>query len=155
MPPFDKNMLALGIRQPWAELILRGIKTVEVRSVDTAVRRTIYIYAARKIAEGVPPNEAAEQHRIDTGRLPTGLIVGTVDIVACRPCTRDDAGLALVPQELLSGMKAWVLANPRRLEEPLKPRFLPYGIWFYPFQRRNGADDAGERGAKRGGNGRG
>jgi hypothetical protein len=152
MPPIDKNMLALGIRQPWAELILRGIKTVEVRTVDTAVDRTIYIYSSRKLAEGEAAVQAACRHELEIGGLPTGVIVGTVDVVDCRPCTSDDSHLALVPNELLTGKKAWVLANPKRLDEPIKPRFLPYGIWFYPFQRRNGADDAGER---RGGHGRG
>ena len=43
----DPNLIALGIRQPWAELILRGVKTIEVRSRDTDVRGPIYIYATR------------------------------------------------------------------------------------------------------------
>jgi hypothetical protein len=33
---------------------------------------------------------------------------------------------------------AWCLQRPQRLAEPLAPRFLPYGVWFYPFQRKGG-----------------
>ncbi|HEY7116651.1 MAG TPA: ASCH domain-containing protein [Tepidisphaeraceae bacterium] len=41
-------MLALSIRQPFAELILRGIKTVEYRSRPTRViGRRFYIYATK------------------------------------------------------------------------------------------------------------
>jgi ASCH domain len=41
-------MLALSIRQPYAELILRGVKTVEYRSRPTRViGEEFYIYAAR------------------------------------------------------------------------------------------------------------
>ena len=39
-------MRALTIRQPWAKLILRGIKTIEVRSRLTRVRGRVYIYAS-------------------------------------------------------------------------------------------------------------
>lgn len=42
-------MRALSIRQPYAELILRGIKTVEYRSRATRiVGERFYLYAARK-----------------------------------------------------------------------------------------------------------
>ena len=37
---------ALSIRQPWAELNLRGDKTVESRSQITKIRGRVYIYAA-------------------------------------------------------------------------------------------------------------
>lgn len=41
-------MLALSIRQPFAELILRGIKTIEYRSRPTRIiGQRFYIYAAR------------------------------------------------------------------------------------------------------------
>src|SRR3954447_9720892 len=42
-------MRALSIRQPWAELILRGVKTVEYRSRPTrVVGERFWIYAAKK-----------------------------------------------------------------------------------------------------------
>jgi len=42
-------MRALSIRQPYAELILRGLKTIEYRSRATKIiGERFYIYAARK-----------------------------------------------------------------------------------------------------------
>jgi hypothetical protein len=51
-------MRALSIRQPYAELILRGIKTVELRSRSTRiVGERFYIYACK--AKATPPITAA------------------------------------------------------------------------------------------------
>ena len=49
-------MRALSIRQPYAELILRGIKTVEYRSRRTRIiGERFYIYASKGgDAENVP-----------------------------------------------------------------------------------------------------
>ncbi len=50
-------MLALSIRQPYAELILRGVKTVEYRSRPTRViGKRFAIYAARRWA-GFPGHD--------------------------------------------------------------------------------------------------
>jgi hypothetical protein len=69
------------------------------------------------------------------------LLVGTVDIVDSLPCRPRDARAACLPVELLTGRFAWLLRNPRRLKQPLPVKFLPFGVWFYPFRRRNGATD--------------
>ena len=54
-------MLALSIRQPWAELILRGIKTVEYRSRPTRIiGQRFHIYAA-----GTWPPGAASGRRME------------------------------------------------------------------------------------------
>ena len=46
-------MLALSIRQPYAELILRGIKTVEYRTQPTRIiGERFHIYASKKWAVG-------------------------------------------------------------------------------------------------------
>ena len=45
-------MLALSVRQPFAELILRGVKTVEYRSRPTRVGgRRFFIYASKGTAK--------------------------------------------------------------------------------------------------------
>ena len=133
----DPQRIALGIRQPWAELILRGIKTVEIRSTDTKQRGTIYVYASKKLAENPFAEEAIRQHGLDVDSLPRGVLVGTIDLWETGPAEEDDAPAACVPAEYLEGRFAWRLQNPVRLEEPVKPQFLPYGVWFYPFRRRN------------------
>ncbi|MBX3438465.1 MAG: ASCH domain-containing protein [Planctomycetaceae bacterium] len=135
----DRDLIALGIRQPWAELILRGIKSIEVRSLPTNVRGTIYLYAGQHFADIPHADIMVAQHGLDADRLPRSLILGTVDIVDCRPCATADATAACVPASMLEGKYGWRLTNPVRLDEPFKPRFLPYGVWFYPFKRRNGS----------------
>lgn len=133
------ELIALGIRQPWAELILRGIKTIEVRSSHTLVRGPIYVYSSKKLADVPAARRAIAKHKIDAGQLPLGVLVGTIDIVDSRACAPGDRAAACVPRTLLKGHIGWHLANPKRLETPLGVRFLPYGVWFYPFRRRNGA----------------
>ena len=49
--PIVQDMRALSIRQPYAELILRGIKTIEYRSQRTrTIGERFYIYASMKWA---------------------------------------------------------------------------------------------------------
>jgi hypothetical protein len=138
MPPFrpDPEILALGVRQPWVELILRGIKTIEVRSQDTRVRGTIYLYASRKFSELPAAIDVARQHDLDCPTLPAGLLVGSVEIADTRPARANDAAASCVPAALLKQQFAWELCNPQRFAVPVPVRFLPYGIWFYPFRRR-------------------
>jgi len=86
-------MLALSIRQSYAELILRGIKTAELRTMPTKIiGRRFYIYAAKAKAKppiwsddlqvGNPPAwmiELARQVRLipPDAVFPTGVIVRT------------------------------------------------------------------------------
>jgi len=136
----DPSLIALGIQQPWAELILRGIKTIEVRSQPTQIRGTIYLYTSKRPSTLAAAETAAQAHELNVEQLPKGLLVGTVEIVDSRPCTAADAAAACIPAELMTRHQAWVLALPRRLPKPLEVRFLPYGVWFYPFRRRTDAD---------------
>jgi hypothetical protein len=55
MPPAvaadEQAMRALSIRQPWAELILRGVKTIEYRSRPTRiVGERFFLYASKQWA---------------------------------------------------------------------------------------------------------
>lgn len=135
-PHPDPNLIALGIRQPWAELILTGRKSIEVRTVRTNIRDTIYLFAGKTLDTSEHAMEATKQCAVDASQLTRGKIVGSVEITNCRPCTPDDASQSLVDWEVMEGHCAWELANPVLFEEPLTIRFLPYGIWFYPFKRR-------------------
>lgn len=109
-----KNMRALSIRQPYAELILRGIKKIEYRKMVTHIRGRIYIYAS------LTPGHIDDWEDIQKkpGDLPTGVLVGTVEIT---DCTGEP------------GDYHWHLANPERLERNLKPQKHPQPSWFNPF----------------------
>jgi hypothetical protein len=145
-PNIDHDVLALGVKQPWAELILRGIKTIEVRSQDTSVRGRIYLYASKRVSEIEPALDAARQHQLDLSALPYGLLVGSVEIVGSTRCRPADADAAAVPRAYLDGHYAWHLRNPKAFPNPLPVRFLPYGVWFYPFKRRGSRRDRQRRG---------
>ena len=107
---------AISIRQPYVEQILRGVKTREYRNVATNIRERVYIYASQK------PRDWFDYDLLGftEEELPRGLLVGTVEIVACEAEPR-------------TGGYAYVLANPRRLSRPLKPLNQPQPIWFHPF----------------------
>jgi hypothetical protein len=115
-------MLALSIRQPYAELILRGIKTVECRGRSTRIiGDRFYIYASKaKAAKPIwsedllvatPPKwmiELAEQvGMIEPGALlPTGVIVGSAVIEKVTPPDAADPG----------GLFHWHLTDVQREE---------------------------------------
>ena len=132
----DLEIIALGVRQPWVELILRGIKTIEIRSQNTRVRGTIYLYASKKFSDLPAALDIARVHALDCSSLPAGLLVGSVEISGTRPAFVCDAGPSCVPATFLKQQFAWELRNPQRFGKPLPVRFLPYGVWFYPFRRR-------------------
>ena len=132
----DLNVLALGVRQPWVELILRGVKSIEVRTQNTQVRGTIYLYASKKFSEIPAAQAAMRSQKIVAGELPTGLLVGSVEIVNSRRATSLDTTASCVPAEILAESFAWELRNPQRFSQPAPVQFLPYGVWFYPFKRR-------------------
>lgn len=109
-----KNMRALSIRQPYAEQILRGTKKIEYRSFLTHIRERIYIYAS------LTPGHSNdwEEMKMKPGDLPTGVLVGTVEIT---DCTGEP------------GDHEWHLGKPERLVRNLKPKKHPQPSWFYPF----------------------
>lgn len=132
----DADQVALGIQQPWAELILRGIKTLEIRSLNTQVRGRIYLYTSKRLSTLPDAARAAELHGLDLAALPKGLLVGSVELVGSRPAVPQDAEEACLSPERLANQQAWEFASPERFAEPLPVRFLPYGVWFYPFRRK-------------------
>lgn len=102
------RVVALSVRQPWAELIARGEKTEERRTWSTAHRGRLLIVSSRS-------REDAEDADDPTAALalPRGMAVCYVDVVAC------EARLDPIGETFY----AWQLANPRRVEpRPLTGR---------------------------------
>ena len=76
------RMFALSVKQPWATLLARGLKAVEVRRWPTARRERVLIHAAR-VPDGrphgwslVPSERLAEARRV-------GGLVGAVTLTGC------------------------------------------------------------------------
>ena len=81
--PRSKNLpeRAISIRQPYVELILRGRKKFEYRSQPTRIIGPVLLYASLKPVD--LPNLWKKLGRAP-GSLPTGRIVGVVEIAGCR-----------------------------------------------------------------------
>lgn len=126
MTTTPEQLRAISIRQPWAEAILRGEKTVEYRSQPTKNRGRVYIYAAPGTSDAEQLNIAPEL-AATLSDLPRGVLVGTVEIA---DCVGSD------------GEYEWLLANPQRLSEPLAPVEQPQPVWFYPFGRPEDAEQS-------------
>ena len=80
-------MRALSIRQPHAEAIMRGVKTIEYRSRATRIRGQIYIYASLGRYSKEDEAKMMEDYGIDDvlcDDLPQGVIIGKVELYECK-----------------------------------------------------------------------
>lgn len=93
-------------------MVISGDKPVEYRKNATRIRGRIAIYASLS-REDLPE---AEGLGLDADELPRGMLIGTVELYDC-----------------VGG--DWMLREPKRFKEPLKPAKHPQPIWFYPFGR--------------------
>lgn len=114
-------MKALSFRQPWAELILLGRKTMDLRTYTTHYRGPLAIHASQTVEA-----DNARQHGFDPAGLDSGAIVGTVELVDIIPL--DEAAYEEHRDEHLAGrgyregMVGWLLARPERLPQPIPAR---------------------------------
>ena len=106
---------AISIRQPYVEQILRRTKKIEYRSVPTNIRGTVYLYASLRPADDP---EAWGKVKCAPGSLPTGMIVGTVDIVDC--------------VRVAEGDFEYILAKPKRLARARRPVNQPQPVFWRP-----------------------
>ncbi len=61
---------ALSIRQPWIELILSGLKTIEVRTWSTEYRGELWLHAGKKA-----DREALKRFNFSVGDLAFAAII--------------------------------------------------------------------------------
>jgi ASCH domain len=127
-------MKALSIRQPWAELILRGEKIVEAGPMPTNKRgERVYIYAGKNRIEDEEESRNAAEYGIDVVSLPRGVLVGTVEIVGCEPLEPGHGNAACFLVTESTGGYAWLLSNPRREDILQAPSGHPQPSFFTPF----------------------
>ena len=112
----SKIVRAISIRQPYMELILRGKKRIEYRSTPTSIRERVYLYASSRPADDA---DAWRKAKADPGDLPSGEIVGTVEIAGCRISR-------------FEGCYEYLLVRPRRLRSHLHPINQPQPRFWRP-----------------------
>src|SRR5688572_6405445 len=71
------RLLAISIRQPWLDMIIRGFKVIELRTWEMRERGTIALHAPRRIDFGA----AYLFGYAEPWLLPTGKIVALADVV--------------------------------------------------------------------------
>lgn len=129
-------MKILAVRQPWAEEIIAGRKTIEVRSRNTNIRERVVIYATRT----KPKQQDVDWinylgHPIDN--LIRGFIIGTVEIYDAYPVRNadhfhDNLNKHLCYQDMYKeGQHFWYMRNAQRIT-PI-PYKMPKGCVVWTF----------------------
>jgi hypothetical protein len=115
-------MKALSCHQPRAEQIIRGAKTVDIRTWHVTYRGPLAIHASAKRRDG-----RCRALGFDPRMLDYGALVGTVELVDIVPL--DEAAYAALRDEHLldapfpnASCYAWRLTDPRRFEAPIPCR---------------------------------
>ena len=129
----------LSVRQPYASLLVNGIKDVENRSRRTNYRGTVLIHASAKMHDiieqlptkiwllGANPSEqqimkmAAEVTRNNL----FGCIVGSVEIVDCIDCNTHTS----LSEWAEGGCWWWICRNAKMFEHPIRDVKGKLGIW--------------------------
>lgn len=140
----DDRDRALPLHQPWGTLTVRGIKKRETRSTpppSTILGRRVAIHACkttravRLLCSSWPFNAID----LEPATLPFGAIVGSLLVVGWEEITPASASdlLARDPREYAlgdytPGRFAWLLAEPRELQEPIPFTPRSQGIFFVP-----------------------
>lgn len=126
-------MKAITIKQPWASLIVSGLKDIENRTWKTNFRGRVLIHAAKSpVKEGWDAlNETQLKKSFgykdklygDNEELPFGAIIGSVEMVDCvQNHTSPWAE---------KGVWNWVLANPVMFDNPITGVKGKLSFWEY------------------------
>jgi hypothetical protein len=134
---------ALSLKQPWATLLVHGLKTIEVRRWPTARRGRILIHAAR-IADERPDAWKHVPEALQASAELLGGIVGAAQLVDCRSYRTLDDFLKDQTQHLnepdwyeAGGLFGFSFAEPEVLDFRKYPgwmRFFP--VETGPFARK-------------------
>lgn len=121
-------MKCLSLMQPWATLVVLGVKRWETRRWQTDHRGPLAIHASRTFTEAARQlcqaapfratlHRAGFKHSAD---LPRGVILGTVELVDCRPTEEVRAGLSDAERAFgdFAGRWVWLLAGATALAIP-------------------------------------
>lgn len=132
-------MKAITIHQPYASLIMAGVKRYETRSRNTRIRGRIAIHAGSKDPYQVLkelPDDVREkiigiQKASGINQLPMGAIIGTVELVNVVPV--ENLWGKTTPEEIYlgdftRGRYAYVLREPDIFDEPI-PAKGAQGWW--------------------------
>jgi hypothetical protein len=101
---------AISLRQPWANLVASGAKTLETRTWTTKHRGDLLVCVS---------THGKQQ--------PQGVALCLVTVVDCRPMVAEDAAAACI--DVYPRANVWVLTNVRPVRQiPIKGRLKIYEV---------------------------
>jgi hypothetical protein len=107
---------AMSIRQPWIELILRGLKTIELRKWTTDYRGPLWLHAPMKIDDVDLPGIA--EVPLFTGGYVGFAVLRTILVMDARRW-EDWRAEHCDPGPYVPGQYGWVLCDVVRFRQPL------------------------------------
>lgn len=109
-----QTMKAISVRQPYATLIMLGLKQIETKTTNTKFRGTIMIHASATM--GPRERAVALREGFDPDALPRGVLLGSVQIVDAKPVEElNPDSTERSVGDYSPGRWGWTLANPRAL----------------------------------------
>jgi hypothetical protein len=127
---------ALSIKQPWATLLVHGLKTVEIRAWSTLRRGRVLIHAGRVPDERPHTRKLVPDRLLEQTQL-LGGVIGSADLIDCRAYRTVESFQADQDQHLndpswfrLPVLYGFAFANP----QPLPFRKFPGWIRFFRVQ---------------------
>ena len=113
-------MKCLSICQPFAELIVQGKKTIELRKWNTKFRGEFLVHAAKNILE-----EYCKRMKISPKTVTTGAIIGKVNLVDVKKYDSDkelkaDKKKHHSISDNTKNKYGFILENPKKLRVPIE-----------------------------------
>ncbi len=112
-------MMCLSVSQPYADFIIEGKKTIDLRTWNTKFRGEFLIHAPQKVN-----NHACKKFGINEKSLRTGVIIGKVEIYDVKVYNsakeiRLDCDKHLADKEYFHHKYGFLLRNPQTLRVPI------------------------------------
>lgn len=121
-------MKCLSLKQPFAELVVLGWKTVELRTWNTKFKGQFLVHASQKLDKQV-----CQLYNIDPGSLARGAIIGKATVYCVKKYRNKkefeaDRKRHLAPVKYADHKYAFMLKNPVKFPEPI---FMKGKLGFY------------------------
>ena len=112
-------MKCLSVSQPYADLIIQGKKTIELRTWNTKFRGEFLVHAPLKIK-----TRACKKLGIDEKKLETGVIIGRAELYDVKAYktldeVKSDYNKHLASSEFFDHRYGFLLKNPKKLRVPI------------------------------------
>ena len=130
-------MKCLSICQPFAELIVQGKKTIELRKWNTKFRGEFLVHAAKNVL-----TEDCKRLKISPEEIVTGAIIGKVNLVDVKKYESDkelnrDKKKHHSVSDNTKNKYGFILENPKKLRVPIEYKGKLNFFEFHPDEIKN------------------